>query len=99
MLCHRNCYGDQWTARAFIEAIDLARGGGMPIAADVSAPYNSVAVLPFVSRGGTSIAVLLTMIGVLLSVARQAAPGTSESTPARGRRSAFSPDTEFAGAA
>ena len=40
------------TAREFIEAIDTARNGGMPVEPVTSAPYNSVAVLPFVSRGG-----------------------------------------------
>ena len=40
------------SAREFIDALDTARNNGMP--ADVvvaSAPHNSVAVLPFISRG------------------------------------------------
>lgn len=47
--------------------------------------------LPFISRGGTSIAVLLTMIGILLSVARQAdsaenaEPGPNASRQIRSR--------------
>ncbi|MEP6620063.1 MAG: protein kinase [bacterium] len=39
------------TAREFIEALDTARAGGMPIAVTMSAPHNTVAVLPFLSRG------------------------------------------------
>lgn len=53
--------------------------------------------LPFVSRGGTSLSVLLAMVGVLVAVARQASPD-APARRARGR-DPFSPDTDFAGAA
>ncbi len=58
--------------------------------------------LPFVSRGGTSLAVLLAMIGALVSVARQADSGEPVPTGRKrraGSRDPFSPDTDFAGAA
>jgi len=61
--------------------------------------------LPFVSRGGSNLAVLMTMVGVLVSVARadRSEPIDSSPTPARkgrgGRRNPFSSDTDFVGAA
>ncbi len=61
--------------------------------------------LPFVSRGGSNLAVLMTMVGVLVSVARaeRSEPNDSSPTPERrsrgGRRNPFSSDTDFVGAA
>jgi cell division protein FtsW len=59
--------------------------------------------LPFVSRGGTSMAVLLAMVGALVAVARQAGPDDATPAVARSRRvgsrGPFAPDTDFAGAA
>ena len=39
------------TARELIDAIDMVRSGGMPMAVEPSAPFNAIAVLPFLSRG------------------------------------------------
>jgi cell division protein FtsW len=50
--------------------------------------------LPFISRGGSNIAVMLTLVGVLLGVARQAAPAGEPAAPAG--RNPFSEDTDFA---
>jgi cell division protein FtsW len=61
--------------------------------------------LPFVSRGGSNLAVLMTMVGVLVSVARaeRSEPNDAGPTPERkgrgGRRNPFSSDTDFVGAA
>jgi cell division protein FtsW len=61
--------------------------------------------LPFVSRGGSNLAVLMTMVGVLVSVARadRSESNDSSPTPERkgvgGRRNPFSSDTDFVGAA
>lgn len=61
--------------------------------------------LPFVSRGGSNLAVLMTMVGVLVSVARADCSETDDTgaTPMRGagggRRNPFASDTDFAGAA
>lgn len=61
--------------------------------------------LPFVSRGGSNLAVLMTLVGMLISVAREAVGSSEddESRPSRrrsgGRPNPFSPDTDLAGAA
>jgi cell division protein FtsW len=61
--------------------------------------------LPFVSRGGSSIAVLLALVGLLISVAREAVPGSASAPSSgagtkrgRGRRDPFAPDSEVLGA-
>jgi cell division protein FtsW len=61
--------------------------------------------LPFVSRGGSNLAVLMTMVGVLVSVARADRSEPNDPSPTSvprgrgGRRNPFSSDTDFVGAA
>ena len=61
--------------------------------------------LPFVSRGGSNLTVLMTLVGMLISVAREAVGSSEEdeSKPTRrrggGRPNPFSPDTDLAGVA
>lgn len=61
--------------------------------------------LPFVSRGGSNLAVLMTLVGMLISVAREAVVEDEGDQPmpdrrrGGGRKNPFSPDTDLAGAA
>lgn len=57
--------------------------------------------LPFVSRGGSNLAVLMTLVGLLISVARSALPAGADdpapprSGPRRGRSNPFATDTDL----
>lgn len=53
--------------------------------------------LPFMSRGGTGTVVLLTMVGLLISVARQAEVRSAESIPVTRTNPFGDADTDFSG--
>jgi cell division protein FtsW len=57
---------------------------------------NKGMALPFVSRGGSGTIVLLTMVGLLISVARQASERTAEASGAWSSNPFGSSDTDFA---
>jgi cell division protein FtsW len=52
--------------------------------------------LPFVSRGGTEVVVMFALIGILVSIARQAVPSRAATEGSR-RTNPFAADTDFPG--